>query len=342
MKGLRKITLWTAILLSCLLIFTFADDISKILQAVESNARVVYNGKEANLGVKPVLISGHNYLPIRALSVLFDKNISWDQKENAIIISDKTNPELENLKSKLTDRDKSIAELQEKVKKLEYDLQSNKRLSIKELQDKINNEYGEYDGVTYRVILSGNEDEIRVKIEVDLSRDKSAWGRLSTADKEEMVNEIYREINSQYGFAKIKGYIKDINVSKKLMSFHYDWEGSFERSSYRNHSTISTLEDSFNDSYGRYFGNIHFTYALNGNDSRMEYTIYIQRDRFEEEWNKLKDSALKNFMKKLCSEISDKFSKCHITGIVYDTDSGSQLAYCEQVPGGTFTFERDQ
>jgi len=320
--------------------FTFAEDITKVIQATGSNARVMYNGKETSLEIKPVLVEGYNYLSIRALASLFDKNIDWDQEENKILILDRTNPVLESLNSELAAKNKSIAELEDKVEKLESDLASIKKLSLRELQYKINNEYGEYEGVTYRVILSGNEDEIRVKIEVDLSRDKSSWSRLTIKKRKELANEVYHEIAGEYGSAKIKGYIKDIEGSKRLMSFQYTWQGEFGESNYRNYSTISTLEESFNNDYDSYFNDIHFTFALNGNDNRVEYTIYIQKNRFEEKWDNLSDGTLKNFMKKLCSEINNEFRECHINGYVYDTDSSSELAFCEQVPEGTFTFER--
>ncbi|MHB1394392.1 MAG: stalk domain-containing protein [Clostridia bacterium] len=342
MKNTRHLTIVTVIILSCLLMFTFADDITKIIQAAESNARIIYNQKEVTLGTRPFLIEGYNYLSVRALAVLFDKNIDWNQKEQKIIISDKPNTALMGLKSELDAKNKSIAELQDKVKKLENDIAGSRKLNIRELQDKINDEYGEYAGVTYKVILSGNEDEIRVKIEVDLSKDKSTWSRLTGTKREELIKEVCSEISGEYGFAKIKGYIKDIAVSKKLVTFYYNWQGELETNYYRNFSTISTLEDSFNNEYDGYFHGIHFTYGLNGNDNRVEYTIYVQKSRFEEKWDDLSDGALKNFMKKLCSEINNEFDKCYIYGYVYDTDSSTQLAFCEQVPDGAFTFEREQ
>lgn len=84
------------------------------------------------------------------------------------------------------------------------------------------------------------------------------------------------------------------------------------------------------------------TFALNGNDNRVEYTIYIQKDRFEDEWEKLSDNTVKNLMRKLCGEISSEFSECYIYGYIYDTDSYSDLAFCEQTVDGNFIFEREQ
>lgn len=330
MKRIRHLTMLTAILLSCIVVFVFAEDMAK--------ARILYNGKEVSLESKPLMVDGSNYLSVRALAVLFDKNIEWNHKEQKILISDKPDPVLESLKSELAGKNKSIAELEEKVKKLESDMESAKKLSIRELQDLINSENGEYEGVSYKVVLSGNEDEIKVIIEVDLSWDKAAWGRLNSNKKKEMIKEICNAVSGEYAYVRINGCIKDISGSKKLLTFHNNIEGEIEIGNYNNLSTTGRLEDMLNDEYSDYFKGVHFSYTLKGNENRMEYTAYVQKSRFEEKWDKISENALKIFMRKLCGEIAKEFKKCHIAGSIYDADSGSELVSCEQAPGEEFYF----
>lgn len=341
MKKVRLAVTWTAILLSCLLMFAFAEDRGKVVQGTESDARIIYNGKEAVFGIKPVLIDGSNYLSVRVISSLFDKNIYWDSNKNEVIITDKTNPQLEYLNSELALKDKSIQELEAKLKKLESKTSNIKRRSVDELQEKINNEYGEYEGVSYRVILSGNEDEIRTIIEIDLSKDKSSWNRLPTNGRYELVEEVAAVISEEYASAKIKGYYKDISQSRKLVPFYYDWKDELVRGHYKNHSTISIIEEEFNYKYDDYFKGIHFTFALKGNDSIMEYRAYIQKDRFGIEWNSLPDNSVKNFMRKLCNDITGELKDCYIYGYIYDTSSDEELAFCEQTVEGDFVFSRE-
>ena len=280
MKRTGLTTIWAAILASCLLIFAFAEDTGKIVQGTESDARIIYNGKEAVLGLKPVLINGSNYLSVIAVSSLFEKNIYWDSSKNEIIITDKTNPQLEYLSSELALKDKTIQELEVKLKKLESKAESAERLSIEELQEEINNEFGNYEGVSYKVILSGNEDEIRTIFEIDLSRDRSSWNSLSAKEKYELVEEVAEVIMEEYASAKIKGYYKDISDSRILFSFYYNWEGELVKGNYENYSAISILEEEFNNEYDDYLKGIHFTFTLKGNDNITEFTAYIQRDRF--------------------------------------------------------------
>ncbi len=330
MSGFRRMTIWTAVFLSCLIVFTFADDVAEIIQAVESNAKIEYNGKEVSLGIKPVSVDGYNYLSVRAMAMLFNKNIDWDQNEQKILISDKPDPSLESMKAELAAKDKSIAELEEKILQLKKGMGASKAISLIELQDIINNEYGGYDGVNYWVILSGNEDEIRVKIEVDLSNDANSWNRMKDSDIIDMIDEIHWRIYSEYDTAKVKGYIVDISSSKKLFSFISTPEGDIEKASYRNHNTISKLEDGFNKSYCSYFNGMHFTFALNGNDNIVECNIYTHLDLYERIWDRISDKELESFLEKLYKEIDYEFGKCYINGFFYDID-GSELAYFERL-----------
>jgi hypothetical protein len=322
--------------------FASAEENTTAVQGEKSNARIIYNGEEVDLGLKPILIEGYNYLSVRVISSLFNKSIYWNQSENEILISDKTDPQLENATSDLITKNKRIEELEAKVKALEKDILIGEKLSIRELQDKINDNYGEYEGVLYRVILSGNEDEIRVKIEIDLSRDKSEWDSLSVTGRDELIKEVCDIIYEEYDLAKIKGYFKNISDSRELSPFYYNWLGELEKGHCPNYSTISIIEDKLNDDYDDYFKDIHLTFALNGNDNIAEYTIYIHKDRFEDEWKVLSDNTVKNLMSRLCSEIVSEFKECYIYGYIYDTDNNRDLAFCERTVDGDFIFGMEQ
>ena len=73
----------------------------------------------------------------------------------------------------------------------------------------------------------------------------------------------------------------------------------------------------------------------------MKFTAYIQRDRFGEKWDSLSDNSLKNFMRKLCRDLTEEFKECCIYGYIYDTDNNEELAFCEQTVEGDFVFGRE-
>lgn len=340
MKAAKHVAFLIVILLTCLLVFAYADEVG---EAVISDAKIIYNGNEVKLGIKPVAIDGYHYLPVRALASLFSKDIEWNQKEHAIIIRDRLDPVMEGMKVELVNKSSTIEELQKKINDLENDIARNKKLSLKELQDRINDEYGEFEGVTYKVMLSGNEDEVRVKVEVDLSRDKSSWSRLTSNKKKEMLEEFCPIISGEYQDAKIKGYVKDISNSKRLLTFFNKYNGRIETGYYKNYSALGTLEDRFNNNYCDYLKNIHLSFRLSGNENKIEYYADIQLEKFEEQWDKLSDNTVKYFMKKLSSEIKTEFgAECAVYGYFHDMDSRTELAYCSQLPESEFEFTREQ
>jgi hypothetical protein len=339
MKAAIKSAFLIAILLTCLICLVYAGEVE---EAVISDAKIIHNSSEIEMGVKPVTIDGYFYFPLNAVADLFSKTIEWNQAENKLIIRDMSNPILESMAMKIAKKDKRIEELENKIKELENQIDANKRLSLKELQERINYEYGEYEGVTYKALLSGNEDEIRVKVEINMDKDGSSWKRLTKSKREEMLEEICGMINGDYYGAKIKGYVKDISSSKRLLSFYNRYNNEIVIGYYRNFSTISTLEDRFNNDYSGYLNNIHLSFRLLGNENGIKYYADIQLDEYEDKWEKLSDNAVKNFMKKLCSEIIKTFgSDCAVNGYFYDIDSGYELANCCQLPGEEFEFWRE-
>jgi len=342
MKMPGYITLWIVIILSGLFTFVFAAEIGDNAALAGQDIRIIYNGTEIKVEDKLVRTDKSCYLPVEALAELFNKNILWNQQEQLVTISDKPDIEMEKLKSELAVRDKSIAELEEKLAQLEKELKAVKRLSLMELQALINDRYGEYGGVICKTILSGNEDEIRVKLEIDLSRDKASWNSLNINKRKDMVKGICTAIASEYADARIKGYIKDISASKKLVTFFQSYEDEVVFGTYRNYNTVSTLEDRFNNDYDDYFSGMHLTFALNGNDERMTYTVYVWKDRFKDRWDSISEGTLKNFMKKLCSEIRKEFAGCNVTGSIFDTDGSKRLSVCEQYGEGAFSFSLEQ
>ena len=341
MKKAGYVFILTVILVPCLFMLTFAVEKAKVVQATELNTMIVYNNNEVNLESSPYLIEGREYIPLNALAALFGKNIVNNRDANIIYISDTKGSEKDSLKWELAAKDKTIAELQEKLKSLEEKPGAGKRLSISALQDQINKDFCEYEDVSYKVILSGNEDEVRVKVEVDLSLNKVGWGKLNSNGRKEMIRHICNPILAEYGYPRINGYVKDISGFRKLITFCNNYEGEIIIGNYKNYSAIGVLEDKFNNDYDDHFKGIHLTYGLKGNENRVEFTAYIHNSKYGEKWDKLSDNNIRAFMKRLCSEIQkNEFSKSHIEGHIYDIDSGSCLASCEMTSGRNFSFER--
>lgn len=342
MKRMLDIVVWTAVVLLCVSFAVAADDIGKTINVFESTAKVIYNGKEAVLTTKPMLVGTENYLSLKDLAGILGMRIEWNQKGQIITISDNAGSMLESMKSELAAREASIKELEEKVKKLESELDSSKRLDNAGLQSLINSEYGEYEGVACNTYISGNSDEIRVKTDVDLSTDKAAWNALSADKKKLLLKQICDMIWSEYNNVKVRGYVKDIAGKRILLSYSNTREGEIKLTAYKSYDTISKVEEMLNEDHDSYLSGIYMTYTLDGNDNGIRFSAYTKLVKYEEKWNRLSDNTLKNFMKILCKKINEEYKKCHIEGVIYDSDSGIPLASCEQKVEGDFDFSREQ
>lgn len=343
MKNTRAMVIWAAVILLCLSFAVAADDAGKAVNAFESTAKIFYNGKEAALTAKPVLVEGENYLSLRELAGLFGMSIEWNEKEQAVTISDTAGSRLESMKAELSAKDEIIKGLEEKAKKLEAELKSSKQLNNAELQNLINKEYGVFEGVTCNTYISGNSDEIRTKTDVDLKKDKAAWESLNTDKKKLLFKGISDIISREYKNVKIKGYVKDISGARKLAEYSNTHDGEIKLGTYKNYDPISIAEEMLNEDYDYYLNGIHMTYTLDGNDNSIRYSVYTKLDKYSERWNKLTDGALKNFMKMLSNKINGELRrKCHVEGAIYDSDSGKPLAFCEQKVEGDFYFSREQ
>ena len=74
----------------------FAKQVDETIRAAYDNIKIIINGKECvpkdvnGTIVEPFVYNGTTYVPIRAISQAFDKNVEWDGDNRSVIISDKT------------------------------------------------------------------------------------------------------------------------------------------------------------------------------------------------------------------------------------------------------------
>jgi hypothetical protein len=329
-------------MLSLLLTITFAEDITKVIQAVESNAKIFYNGKEISFVNKTLLYNGNIYLPASGLEGISDRSIVWNAKENKLIISNRPNTEAEGLKKELESRDKSISLLNNTIKDMQQELSLEKVLTVKGLQDKLNSEFETYNDLSHHIFLSGNEDEVRVKIAIDLSLGSGMWYGLSSSKKTEFLEAISEAITNEYNHAKVRGFVKDISKAKKLISFCSTSNGDIKTVYAKSSNPISVMEEKFNDNYDAFFSGICIIYDLNGSENKIDISAGIDMSRYDSQWDKLSDSRVKGLLSKLVGEINAQYKDCEINGVIYDTNTEEELASCYKYPKQEFSFSRSR
>lgn len=63
----------------------------KTLDVWTGTATLTYNGTDMTSQLSPVIINGTTYLPLRAASTLFGKDITYDTNTRVIAVTDKAN-----------------------------------------------------------------------------------------------------------------------------------------------------------------------------------------------------------------------------------------------------------
>ncbi|WP_283657436.1 stalk domain-containing protein [Paenibacillus sp. RC343] len=113
---------------------TYAAQVTKPIQAVYNNIKIIYNGTEVPYDAKtePFMLDGVTYLPLRLAGTALDKKVDWDGTNKRVVIADKGVPidqstvtalnnqittltqELNTAKAANTTKDATIAQLQKR------------------------------------------------------------------------------------------------------------------------------------------------------------------------------------------------------------------------------------
>lgn len=317
----------------------FSGSTKRTIEISDVAEKILYNDKELQSSLKLFVYNNEVYMPMSFLRDYFNKLIEKDSSGRTVI-KDKPDAVLEALKAEAAQKDAKIKELDDKVKQLEGQL-AMRHISLEELESKLNTEYNKYGDLEYRVLLSGDENEVRVKLLLDLDYYQQEWSRLNSSKKLELLQGVCGVISGEYGNVKIKGYVKDPSKSRQLLSFSNNADGSLKVGTYKYYDKIGELEDKFNNSYDNVFSGIDLTYKLSGNENSVAFTACIQNAKYGSKWDKLSDYTVKNAMKRLCSDISAEFKDAEIDGFIYDMDSGANIAEAWMHPKGDLNFTRE-
>ncbi|WIV12242.1 copper amine oxidase N-terminal domain-containing protein [Proteiniborus sp. MB09-C3] len=316
----RMAVITTALILSLFLTsIAFADNGFKDLKAWFGDIKIFSNNQQVQLEVKPFIIDGTTYVPLRALSNIFNKNINWDGTNLRIDITDKPDPNIAYLSQQIMQKQTKINELETKVAQLEAELATTKKGSkytLGELEDYLNKEYGKYEKVAFDIELYGDKDDIEVEIYVDLDDYYSKWNALSDTKIEKFIQYIIDDVKKEFKNADITGYIEDSSNDKKLVKFYLSTKGKLvtELKNSKYVTDLSDLEDYLNRNYDEY-GGVYFKITLYGDEDDIEvYVTATNRNYLDD----LYTYEIEDYLEDLYSEISYEFPDAYIDGYIED------------------------
>lgn len=300
----------------------FADDNFKTLKAWFGNLSIYRNNQQVQLSAQPFIVDGTTYVPLRAVSELFNKDVGWDGVKYRIDLNDRPDENLVHLTQQLIEAQVKAQELEAKVAQLEAELKAKeetvKKDDIKELESYLNKEYRTYKGVRFDIDLYKSKNDIDVDIYVDLDYYYYEWNGLSTSNIKSYLQDIVNDILYDYKNADIRGSIMDSSTSKKstLVSFSIKSNGTVViDTDYKDdkYYDLYDLEDDLNWYYGEY-EEIYFDIELTGN--KDDIRIYITARGYDLDY--LYEYEIEDYLEEIYDEIIREFPYAEVYGYIED------------------------
>lgn len=335
----------------------YAASTFKNLKAEFPGIKISYNGQVKTGEKEPFIVDSTTYVPIRMVGELVGKAVSWDGATKQILITDggssststpAQSQQVSQLTAQLAQKDielirlkqeKAALEQQIETLKTEKDRKSNTDLDLDELEDQLIDDYGKYKSIKFDIELRGDEDDIDVRIKVDLDDYSRYWSRLSEKDIESFIKDICDDIWDVYDDADIEGYIYDTDDREYLIEFESD---SRQRLSfdYAKGIDIADLESDINYDFKNYFKDFRVSILVDGDEDEVDYEVRVDYKDYEDEWDALSNSQIRNFLSAIYDDIEDEAPDADIRGYVYTSSNRELLAEYWRTSSGSDRFER--
>lgn len=233
----KRVLLTVAVVLVFLfgiLSIAYADSIAQTIQAY-TGVRIIYNNQELIDERPAYIINSSTYVPLRMLMDNFDKNISYEQSTNRVIIKDKVdtasaqqiselNNTISSLKAQitklqsenstltgqnatLTSENKTlnskITTLNNRIDALEDDDDDDELTDIEDdLQDDYDDageKYLDDDEIDVSISVSGDEDDVELEVFLDFSDsdDNDDMEDISYSTVKSLLKRIYDDLENE-------------------------------------------------------------------------------------------------------------------------------------------------
>ncbi|MEK3949845.1 stalk domain-containing protein [Paenibacillus sp. FSL H7-0703] len=315
---------------------TYAAQVTKPIQAVYNNIKIIYNGTEvpADAKTEPFLLDGVTYIPLKLAGTALDKKVTWDGTNKRVVIADNGVPidqstvtalnnqittltqELNTAKAANTTKDATIAQLQKDNQTLKDEASKNSSSSLKDLQKKLNDDHSDAYSTNSDITLDGNKSDITVTIEMT----KSRWDDLSDSRKESYLEDIVEDILKEYKDADIEGTVKNSSNRDKLATFSTNSRGDVTIKKVASSLDTSTIQRNLSDRYGTYNG-VGFDFTVRGDSSEAIVEVYVNSD----DWNKMSNNQKNNLTDGVINYLKDRESVSKVVGYVRNKGNSSQI-----------------
>ncbi|MBE0337764.1 stalk domain-containing protein [Paenibacillus sp. 23TSA30-6] len=311
---------------------TFAAQVTKPIQAVYNNIKIIYNGTEVPYDAKtePFLLNGVTYLPLKLAGTALDKKVDWDGTNKRVVIADKGVPidqstvtalnnqittltqELNTAKAANTTKDATIAQLQKDNQTLKDDASKNSSSPMKDLERDLNDDHRDDYDTNSDIELSGNKNDITVTIEMT----KSRWEGLSSSKQRTYLEDIVEDILKEYKDAEVDGTVKNSSNNDKLASFTTNSRGDVTIKKVSSSFDANSIQRDLFNRYSNYAG-YGFDFSVRGDSSKADVDVFVDLD----DWNKMSNSQKSNLTDGVTNFLKDEESIDRVSGTIRNEDN---------------------
>ncbi|WP_431086088.1 stalk domain-containing protein [Paenibacillus sp. 8b26] len=311
---------------------TYAAQVTKPIQAVYNNIKIIYNGTEVPYDAKtePFMLDGVTYLPLRLAGTALDKKVDWDGTNKRVVIADKGVPidqstvtalnnqittltqELNTAKAANTTKDATIAQLQKDNQTLKDDASKSSSSSLKDLQKELNDDHSDDYNTNSDISLSGNKNSITVTIEMT----KSRWTDLSSSKQKSYLEDIVNDILKEYKDADVDGTVKNSSNNDKLASFTTNSRGDVTIKKIGTSFDANTIQRDLFNRYSSYAG-YGFDFSVRGDSSNAYVDVFVDLN----DWNKMSNSQKSNLTDGVTDFLKDQESIDRVNGTIRNKDN---------------------
>ncbi len=287
-----------------------AATLEKILKA-NYGVQILYNNQVlTSATAQPFIVDGTTYVPLRMLMDSFgDKQIAWDNTARKVLISSATSQMEAMYMQQISSRNAQITELQNKVKTLETQLAAKTAagdIDLDDIEDGLNDDYNDYKSLDFEYTVSGDEDKITVKIDID----KDDWDDLSTSEQESLLQDIADDVWNEAEDADVAFSIKDGSSTIKSLTVEADDDVSL--------SDVDTedLEDALNEDYDSY-ESVSFEYTVTGDEDDITVRVDVDAD----DWADLSTTEKEDLLQDIADDVWNEAEDADISFSIKDGSS---------------------
>ncbi|KAF6634618.1 copper amine oxidase N-terminal domain-containing protein [Paenibacillus sp. EKM208P] len=316
---------------------TYAAQVTKPIQAVYNNIKIIYNGTEvpADAKTEPFLLDGVTYIPLKLAGTALDKKVTWDGTNKRVVIADNGVPidqstvtalnnqittltqELNTAKAANTTKDATIAQLQKDNQTLKDTASKSSTDTLKDLERQLNRDYRDTNNANADITLKGDKNDITVTIELTESR----WNDISSSRQKSYLEDISEDILKTFKDADIEGTVKNSNNGNKLATFESDSKGNVDLEKLSTKIDLSEIKRVLLSDFDRKYNNVSIDFSVKGDSSEVTVDAYVKAD----DWNSLTYYQKNRIQEDIISDIRNK-NVSRVKGVVHSNENNSTLA----------------